>query len=374
MTAVTTPVATPRRIARDDRWIMILVLVLVGAFLALFFLVPLGTLLLRSFTDKDEAFVGLANFIRYFSTPALFISLWNSFWVSLVSTVICVTLAFLFAYGLPRTCMPLARLFRALAQIPILAPSLLPGISLVYLFGNQGMLKSWLFGDTIYGPIGIVIGEVFYTFPHALMILITALSLTDASLYEAADSLGAGKIRVFFTVTLPSVKYGLISALFVVFTLAVTDFGVPKVIGGRFNVLATDIYKQVIGQQNFSMGAVVAIVLLAPAILAFFVDRLVARKQMSLLSARAVPYTPKPKPARDWSYFVYCLIVGSAWRSWWRWSAPSSSLLAPTWWKRPAGFARCAASCSSWRCCRWPCPDWRWAWAISSSSTRRATH
>src|SRR5690606_16623047 len=133
----------------------------------------------------------------------------------------------------------------------ILAPSLLPGISLIYLFGNQGMLKELLFGASIYGPIGIVIGEVFYTFPHALMILITALSLTDARLYEAAESLGASRIRTFFTVTLPGAKYGLISAIFVVFTLTITDFGVPKVIGGQFNVLATDIYKQVIGQQNF---------------------------------------------------------------------------------------------------------------------------
>jgi len=312
MSAIARSPALPRRVARDDRWIALLALALIGVFLALFFLLPLGSLLWRSFTDKDEAFVGLDNFIRYFSTPALFYSLWNSFWVSLLSTAITVTLAFLFAYALTRTCMPLARLFRAMAQIPILAPSLLPGISLVYLFGNQGMLKSWLFGDTIYGPIGIVIGEVFYTFPHALMILITALSLADARLYEAADSLGAGKVRTFFTVTLPSVKYGLISALFVVFTLAITDFGVPKVIGGRFNMLATDIYKQVIGQQNFSMGAVVAIVLLAPAVLAFFVDRAVARKQMSLLSARAVPYAPKPKPARDWGYFAYCLVVGGA--------------------------------------------------------------
>ncbi|MEO8558034.1 MAG: putative 2-aminoethylphosphonate ABC transporter permease subunit [Rhodospirillales bacterium] len=306
------PRRTARPQGRSDRWIMVLVLILVGAFLALFFLIPLGTLLLRSFTDKDEAFIGLDNFIRYFSTPALFQSLWNSVWVSLVSTAITVTLAFTFAYGLTRTCMPLARLFRSIAQIPILAPSMLPGIALVYLFGNQGMLKSWLFGDTIYGPIGIVMGEVFYTFPHALMILITAMSLTDARLYEAADSLGAGKVRIFFTVTLPSVKYGLISALFVVFTLAITDFGVPKVIGGRFNMLATDIYKQVIGQQNFSMGAVVAIVLLAPAVLAFFVDRIVARKQMSLLSARAVPYAPKPQPARDWSYLAYCTVVGGA--------------------------------------------------------------
>ncbi|MGE0153270.1 MAG: putative 2-aminoethylphosphonate ABC transporter permease subunit [Reyranellaceae bacterium] len=296
---------------RDDRWIAVLVLLAIALFLAIFFVVPLGALLIRSFTD-DGDFVGLANFAAYFSTPALFNSLWNSLFVAAVTTIVCVTLAFLFAYALTRTCMPLARVFRAIAQIPILAPSLLPGISLVYLFGNQGMLKELLFGASIYGPIGIVIGEVFYTFPHALMILITALSLTDARLYEAADSLGASRIRTFFTVTLPGAKYGLISAVFVVFTLTITDFGVPKVIGGKFNVLATDIYKQVIGQQNFEMGAVVAIVLLAPAVLAFVVDRLVARKQIAQLSARAVPYAPKRNPAKDWSFFAYCVVVSVA--------------------------------------------------------------
>ena len=101
----------------------------------------------------------------------------------------------------------------------------------------------------------------------------TALATADARLYEAADALGASKLRVFFTVTLPGAKYGLISAALVVFTLVITDFGIAKVIGGNFNVLATDVYKQVIGQQNFSMGAVVGMMLLAPAALAFVVDR-----------------------------------------------------------------------------------------------------
>ena len=68
-------------------------------------------------------------------------------------------------------------------------------------------------------------------------------------------------------------RYGLISAAFVVFTLVITDFGAPKVIGGQYNVLATDVYKQVIGQQNFEMGAVVSVVLLVPAAVAFAVDR-----------------------------------------------------------------------------------------------------
>ena len=159
--------------------------------------------------------------------------------------------------------------FKTIAMIPILVPSLLSGNALVYLFGNQGIIKSFLFGYSIYGPIGIIIAEAFYTFPHALLIIMTAFSIADARMYEAAISLRASRPKIFFTVTLPGVRYGLISAAFVVFTLVITDFGIPKVIGGKFNVLAVDVYKQVVGQQNFQMGAVVSVVLLIPAMLAF---------------------------------------------------------------------------------------------------------
>ncbi len=98
----------------------------------------------------------------------------------------------------------------------------------------------------------------------------------------------------------------LISCLFVVFTLAITDFGVPKIIGGQFSVLATDVYRQVVGQQNFQMGAVVSVILLLPAVLSFIVDRWIQRRQVAQLSARAVPWQPSPSPLRDWSlrYFA----------------------------------------------------------------------
>ena len=110
--------------------------------------------------------------------------------------------------------------------------------------------------------------------------------------------------------TLPGAKFGLINAAFVVFTLVVTDFGIAKVIGGQFNVLATDAYKQVVGQQNFEMGAVVGMVLLVPAVLAFVIDRIVQRRQVALLSARAVPLEPKDNRARDIALMVYCLVIG----------------------------------------------------------------
>jgi len=284
-------------------------LVVIIALLAVAVVFPLYSLLSMSLQDMDGEYVGLENFRIYFDTPALFASITNSLSVAISATLIVLGIAFVYAYALTRTRMPLRWFFRGVALIPILAPSLLAAISLIYWFGNQGVLKSWLGGGSIYGPVGIIIGSCFWVFPHALMILLTALSTADARLYEAAEALRTPKWRVFWTVTLPGAKYGILSAGFVVFTLVITDFGVPKVIGGRYNVLATDVYKQVVGQQNFEMGAVVSLVLLLPALVAFIADRWVQRKQVALLSARAVPYQPKSEPLRDGLLFIFCTIV-----------------------------------------------------------------
>jgi len=301
--------ATRRRLDRDDVLMRLGICLLIGWMLVTLVL-PLWWLLSKSFQNQNGDFIGLANYVQYFSTPALFASVWNSLFIALLSTAIVLPLAFVYAYALQRSCMRWKGLFQALALIPILAPSLLPAISLIYLFGNQGFLKGLMFGGSIYGPVGIVISQVFYCFPHALMILVASLSMADARLYEAADALGASKTCVFFTVTLPGAKYGVISAGFVIFTLVITDFGIAKVIGGKFNVLATDIFKQVIGQQNFEMGAVVGFVLLLPAVFAFGADRIIQRRQVALLSARAVPLIPKPAPRRDWGLFLFCAVVG----------------------------------------------------------------
>jgi iron(III) transport system permease protein len=297
------------RLGRDDIVQRLALFVLV-AILVVVVVLPLYALLSKSVEDRNGAFVGLDNFAAYFATPALLNSLWNSVWVSLVTTAIVLPLAFCFAYALTRSRMPAKGLFKAVALIPILAPSLLPAIALKYLFFNNGLLAHWLPDNAIEGPLGIVVAQVFYCLPHALMILVTALATADARLYEAATALGASRWRIFFTVTVPGARFGIVSAGFVVFTLVITDFGIAKVIGGRFNVLATDIYKQVIGQQNFSMGAVVGLVLLTPALLSFVVDRWVQRKQVALLSARAVPLVPKPRAGRDATSFAYCVAVG----------------------------------------------------------------
>ncbi len=272
---------------------------------------PMAMLLVRAFQNADGDWVGIANFATYVTTPSLARSAWHSLWTAAVATVIVVPLAFAYAYGLTRSRMPLRGAFRAIMLVPVFAPSLLPALALITLFGNQGLLKAWLFGGTIYGPAGIIAAHVYACFPHAAIILSVALATSDARLYEAAEVLRAGRIRTFLTVTLPGAAYGLVSAAVVVFTLVVTDFGIPKVIGGSFSVLATDVYKQVVGQQNFNMGAVVGIVLLIPAVVAFALERWATGRRAATMSGRAVAYEPKPRLGRDLPVFLVCLAIAA---------------------------------------------------------------
>ena len=128
-------------------------------------------------------------------------------------TAVAVPAAFVFAYALTRSCMPLKGVFRTIALTPLLAPSLLAAIAFIYWFGNQGVLKGWLSGARHRLDLRRAGNHPrrrsSAVFPHALMILVTALSLADARLYEAADALGTSAARKFFTITLPGAKYGL---------------------------------------------------------------------------------------------------------------------------------------------------------------------
>ena len=273
---------------------------------------PVLALLGMSLWGSSGEFVGLAHFAAYARSPNVLSSLFNSLWLSALSASVCVLLAYGYAYALTQSCVRGARLFRAVALIPLLAPSLLMAISLIYLFGNQGLLKGALLGLPAYGPFGIVTGSVLWTFPHALLILSTALATSDGRLIEAATTLGASRWRVFCQVTLPGSRYGLMISWIVVFVLVITDFGVPKVIGGNTQVLATDIYKQVIGQQNLPMGAVVALILLLPAALAFAAEQHLRARQSASLGVRSVPYQPQRQPGLDRALFAYCALIALA--------------------------------------------------------------
>ena len=191
---------------------------LVMIFLVLFLVLPLCTLFLKAFQDKSGAFAGLSQFAKYFQSKSMVYSISHTFFIAVVSTFISVTLAFFFAYSLSRKNVPWKGFFRYVGMIPIFAPTMLLGIALIYLFGNKGIFTALGLQVPLYGRVGIIIAESIYCFPVATTILTVAFSAADNRLYEAAETMGTSAVRKMFTITIPNVKYGLISAIFVAFT------------------------------------------------------------------------------------------------------------------------------------------------------------
>jgi len=153
------------RLGREDV-IRAALVVVFGLVLYLFILLPMAKMIWRSLLDGNGQWVGLANYARYFGTPAIAVSITNSLFVALVSTVLTVGLAFGYAYAITRTRMPAKGLFRVVAMLPIFAPSLVQAFAFVYVFGNNGLFtRATGVNVGIYGPKGIILAEVFYCFP-----------------------------------------------------------------------------------------------------------------------------------------------------------------------------------------------------------------
>lgn len=267
---------------------------------------PLYSLFSKAFISADGTFVGLGNYAEYFSTPALSVSIGNTIYISVFTAIVSTLIGFVYAYGVTRTNIKGKQFFRYAALIPLFLPTVVHGLSLVYLFGVQGVVTNLGWDIGLYGKTGIILSEIIYTFPQSFLMFYIALNYADGRLYEAAETMGCGNLKKFRYITVPSVKYTLINSLFVCFTLAFTDFGAPKVVGGSYNVLATDIYKQVAGQFNMNMGAVVGTLLLIPAIISFAVDRITSRKESGAISSKASALRIKDSTPRDVVFYVIC--------------------------------------------------------------------
>jgi iron(III) transport system permease protein len=294
-----------------DRFVVPAVTLLIALLLFFFMLFPLSAILKLSFFKGGEfalANFTLENFQKYFTTAYTLRALWHSLYVSFATTIIVTVIIFFFAYAMTRTTIGGKTFFRNIIMMPLVAPSIVQALALIYLFGRNGLITAHLFKTdwNIYGPTGIIVSEVLYCLPHAYVILYTTLSAVDIRLDEAAESLGATPFKVFTRITLPSAKYGIFSAAALTFNLTITDFGNPVVIGGNYNVLATEIYAQVTNLYRFDLGATISIILLVPSLMAFMLNYYISRKTFSMISGAAKPVIPPSRPLKKVLYTSYC--------------------------------------------------------------------
>lgn len=190
----------------------------------------------------------------------------NTFFLGASVALVATLLGCIIAVAIATSHGPVRLALKALFLAPIFAPSIMPAIGLIYLIGANGMLMQC----ELYGVTGVFLGALIFALPHATLQIQVGLTSFDARLLDVARSLGAGPFERIYSVVLPHLKPSLINGALIAFVLTVTDFGVPKLLGGSFPVLATEIYNQAIGSQNFAAAAFLSLWLLVPCLVAFY--------------------------------------------------------------------------------------------------------
>jgi iron(III) transport system permease protein len=283
----------------DDRKLLLVFGLLISVLLVLFVAYPLWSIFRMSFISPRGGW-SLSNYALFFSEPRLVGIVFNTFAMTITTTIITMILAYLFSYAMVHSAIPFKRAWILIALSPLFAPSLIHALGFQFLLGRNGLLNmAFNLGFSIYGFWGLVFSNTLYAFPHAVLILRSSLAFADQRIYESATMLGASGWRIFRTVTVPASRYGLMSAAFIVFAVTITDFGNAIIIGGNYKVLATEIYTQVVGQANFNLGAVVSMVLLFPTAIAIGMERWITKRQPALVTDKFVPLRVKPRRAFD---------------------------------------------------------------------------
>ncbi|WP_104110849.1 iron ABC transporter permease [Arthrobacter sp. N199823] len=272
-----TPGGNVRKKRAQDPSVIILTTI-VCAILLMIIGFPLFGLLSSAFAPKGLEVLG-----RMVTDPVNHRILGNTLLLGLVVGVTGTLVGFLFAYAQVKVKFRGKRALHLLAMIPIVAPPFAVATAVITLFGRNGAVTNGIFGwqADIYGLPGLTIVLSLSFFPVAYMNIRGMLESLDPSLDEAAAGLGAGKLRVFFTVTIPMLVPGLAGSFLLLFVESIADLANPLVLGGDYTVLASRAYLAVTGEFNMQAGAAYSLTLMLPALCVFLVQRYwVSRKSV----------------------------------------------------------------------------------------------
>lgn len=249
-------------------------IILIFVSLIIFILLPIFNVIKVGFT-KDGAF-SLENARVILSTRSYRQTFYNSLSLGAAVAVLATLTGYLFAFAITRTNMKGKRFFKLMATLPIISPPFILSLSIIFLFGKQGLVTKHLLGISnsyVYGMHSLMLVQVLSFFPVAYLTLSGILSSIDGSVEDAARSMGASRWKVFRTVTLPLSLPGIISALLLVFIQSLEDFSNPAVIGGDFSTLSVEAYRIITGMFDMNQGAMMAVLLLLPTICAYMLNK-----------------------------------------------------------------------------------------------------
>ena len=280
----------------------ILVAAIIGIFLFLFLFIlyPLAILLTDSVVVEKNIngttlkTIGFANFIKIFKMTNFRHAISNTLWLGLIAGIGSTVIGFLFAYVdsyVDVGSKIVKKLFGVVSILPVVSPPFVLSLSAILLFGRTGVITRGLFNmnnTQLYGWRGIALVQILTFFPVCYMMLKGLLKNIDPSLEEAARNMGAGRFKVFQTVTFPLLLPGIGNAFLVSFIESVADFANPMIIGGNFDTLATSIYLQLTGAYDKSGATAMAVVLLVISMGLFILEKYwLERKSVATLTGKA---------------------------------------------------------------------------------------
>lgn len=269
-----------------------IVLLLVFALLAFAVVYPILFIFKASFVEPETGALSLKSYGAFFHYPFYLRCLKNSLFVSTLATLFSLLLGIPFAFFLSRYRIPGKSILKTLGTLPLILPTFIGAEAWLLLLGRNGLFAKifepiGLEAPSIYGWKGIVLVFTLQFFPFVFLMVSAAINAIDRSLEEAATNLGAGRLRVFFTVTLPLITPAILSGALVVFYLCIENFGVPTLIGEDFRVLSVQAYNEFISEMggNPSMAGTLSMVLLAITLsLTVFQKYWIGRRSYAMIS------------------------------------------------------------------------------------------
>jgi len=260
-------------------WVLAVLYPVVAVALVVFVAYPLAELIGRAVVvDGRLSAQALVRLVGDAHTRAV---VWNTLALGATVAVLGTVLATIYAYAMTRVALPWKRVWHFIALLPTISPPVLMALGLILLYGRRGLVTHEVLGlqtTALYGYRGLVIAQLLSYFPFAYLFLLHLFRGLDASLEEAAGTMGAHAGKVLRTVTLPLLAPGLAGAALLLFGYSLADLGNPLLLGGDYQVLSSEIYQTIIGMYAVPKGAALALILLLPALVLFFVQKRLAEK------------------------------------------------------------------------------------------------
>ena len=290
---------------REIKTIFAVVVIVFGIFLAY----PMIRLLLKSFIGDTGATTAFYHAVL--TEKGIVKAIINSFKVAGASALLTTILAFFMAYTVHYSNAPGwgKKVIHVAAVLPMFLPTLTYGFAIIYSFGKQGLLTR-LFGHQlfeIYGFNGLLLGYVIYTLPVSFMLINNTMGYIDKKFTVVSRLMGDGSVATFvMTVFRPLL--GTLAASFIqTFFLCFTDFGIPASVGGKYEVIASVLYTQMLGSvPDFNKGSVVAMIMLIPSIVSILILHIL--EKYNIRYNKISPLETRENKFRD----IVCSVVSLA--------------------------------------------------------------